>query len=308
MIASSGYARSPATIPKIMWLPSVGTGVGKLDDSVILLKFVYKEDLVVRSKASNIHKLLDKAVTEGRVTTVEGLRYKNLYMGIENGDEALLHCLKVLTCKPDSFSELLNKVGSNQLHRRYAYMSPNSTWPEILKKSGNTAEHMMNQYYIRSGWRKIEGGIGTAGIDGLFIKKNRSGEIIDVMVVESKYNKGTLMQRKNGIQMSKPWILGNLDKLAKHYPSSTDYSRLKQFVENDAYRSRLWKMNVVDDEIRISTKKIHSRDAGAVIKELLGREKGKIEYNGNQVIDLLNPVNKFQQELVRDYEYAILNN
>jgi hypothetical protein len=187
-------------------------------------------------------------------------------------------------------------------------MSPNSTWPEILKKSGNTAEHMMNQYYIRSGWKKIEGEVGATGIDGLFLKKNRSGEIVDVLVVESKYNKGTLMQRKNGIQMSKPWILGNLDKLAKHYPESTDYSRVKQFVENDAYRSRLWTMNVVDDEIQISTRKIHSRDARVVVDPLKGGEKGKIEFEGNQEIDLLDPANKFHQELVMDYEYAIQNN
>jgi len=67
-------------------------------------------------------------------------------------------------------------------------------------------------------------------------------------------------------------------------------------------------MNVVDNEIQISTRKIHSRDAGVVTTQLAGREKGKIEYKGNQRINLLNPVNKFQQELVIDYEYAIQNN
>ena len=82
----------------------------------------------------------------------------------------------------------------------------------------------MDEYFKKSGWEKIQGEVGVNGIDGLYVKRDKDGNITNVLMSESKYNTSQLGDTKDGKQMSKDWIIKKLDNLEKAYPDNQDYS------------------------------------------------------------------------------------
>lgn len=74
----------------------------------------------------------------------------------------------------------------------------------ILIKS-NASEQLMDEYFKKSGWEKLK--VGVNGIDGLYVKRDKDGNITNVLMSESKYNTSQLGDTKDGKQMSKDWIL-----------------------------------------------------------------------------------------------------
>jgi hypothetical protein len=81
--------------------------------------------------------------------------------------------------------------------------------------NGASAECVMHKFYTGTGWRRIEGEIGRNGIDGLYYKE-KYGNIKEVLVAESKWNKSRLGLSGKGKtvkQMSQEWVMRTMDKL-----------------------------------------------------------------------------------------------
>jgi len=150
------------------------------------------------------------------------------------------------------------------------------------KFKGNVSENFMHDYFKKSGWKQLPGEIGSNGIDGLYIKKNKSGVIIDVMCAESKFNKSTLGTINKGLtkQMSKKWCLAKLDNLIKNGDSTLkkDYKIIRERVKNNKIKKRLFKVlqnasgkytvqvkNIVDDGLH-----------NIKVKNLVGNQNYKI--------------------------------
>jgi len=162
------------------------------------------------------------------------------------------------------------------------------------KFKGNVSENFMHDYFKKSGWKQLPGEIGSNGIDGLYIKKNKSGVIIDVMCAESKFNKSTLGTINKGLtkQMSKEWCLTKLDNLIKNGDSTLkkDYKIIRERVKNNKLKKRLFKVlqnasgkytvqvkNIVDDGLH-----------NVKVKNLVGNQNYKInnkEINTNYAKD-----------------------
>ena len=134
--------------------------------------------------------------------------------------------------------------------------------------NGASAECVMHQFYMQSGWVQIEGEIGRTGIDGLYYKK-KNGIIKDVLVAESKWNTSRLGRsgkNKAVKQMSKEWVLRTMNKLIKKMPSHT-YGTLKRLIENDQYRARLFRLKPKDNsQIQITIHKIKNKGLKAFDK------------------------------------------
>ena len=161
----------------------------------------------------------------------------------------------------------------------------------------------MDKYFIKSGWKKIEGEVGRNGIDGLYVKYDKRGNIKDVMLVEAKYGKAQLNRKTN--QMSKEWSLKKIDELIKKYPNNPEYKIIKKRIEQGNYRARLWKMKEEDGKLVIDLKKIKSDSSDVVVENLTGGEKTKINYKDNVIIDLNNPKSPFHKEVANWYKEAI---
>jgi len=267
--------------------------VGKLN------KLTYKS--LNLSKIENIQNLMTLAVKEKRIGFVKQFQYIEAFKNLKDGDKLLLKCLKNSNCNLDNYSELMTK---SPLHVQIANKYPYMNLTQINHKVGSINENIMKKYFRSTGWIQIEGEIGRNGIDGLFIKK-KNGMIYDVMVVESKYNKSGLQHTNNGQQMSKDWILKKIHNLQIKYPNNQDYKTIENYIYNDAYRALLWNLKTNNNTLVLSLKKVHDRISKVLISEIVGSEKMKINFNGNQNINIKNPKNNFHKQIVSWYNNEI---
>jgi hypothetical protein len=152
----------------------------------------------------------------------------------------------------------------------------------------------MHKFYSNSGWIQVEGEIGRNGIDGLYYKK-KNNVIKDVLVAESKWNTSRLGRsgkNKTVMQMSQEWVLRTMNKLIKKMPSKT-YTTLKQFIEHNQYRARLFKLKPkYDSSIQISIYKIKNKGLKAF---------DRIKDTQLSPIDINAPKNSFEQGMVKAY-------
>ena len=250
-----------------------------------------------RNKCENIQNLMKLAVKENQVEFSQHIKYIKTFNNIENGDILLLNCLKKPGCDLDNYSNLL---GKSPLHIQIASKYSNLNLAQINHRVGSINENLMNKYFQSTGWSKIEGEVGRNGIDGLFIKRKK-GVIIDVLMVESKYNKSGLQYTKHGQQMTTQWVTKKIENLQKKYPNNKDYISIKKFVENDSYRAMLWNLKTTDENLIISLKKIHDKSDKVVATELKGNDKMKINFNGNQEINMKHPKNNFHEKIISWY-------
>ncbi len=160
--------------------------------------------------------------------------------------------------------------------------------------NGYSAECMMHKFYTGTGWTRIEGEVGRNGIDGLYFKR-KSGQIREVLVAESKWNKSRLGRSgKNKLvkQMSQEWVLRTMHKLERYNPLP-EYGTIKKLIEHDQYRARLFKvLPVGEDSIRIDIYKI--------------KNKGKKNFetfveSKLRPINLEDPRNGFEQNMLNAY-------
>jgi len=268
---------------------------------VCKLSKVTQQHLVL-SKTDNVQDLMALAVNENRVNFSEQFKYVEAFKNLESGDKLLLKCLKNSTCDLENFTDLMQK---SPLHVQIALKYPNMTLTHINQKIGSINENIMNKYFQSTGWKKIEGEVGRNGIDGLFIKKE-NGVIVDVLVVESKYNKSGLQHTQNGQQMTQQWILSKIENLQKKYPEDENYNVIKRHIENNNHRTLLWNLKTENDNLIISLKKVNDDIGKAQTQNIVGNEKMKINYNGNQKISIKNPNNDFHKQVVDWYKKELL--
>ena len=176
----------------------------------------------------------------------------------------------------------------------------------ISNINGKVAEDIMNKMLRRNGWRQIEGEVGRNGIDGLFVKLDKEGNVRQVMFAESKYGNSTLGKNKYGTskknikQMSKKGLLYQIDKLLEKYPENKTYKQIRRFVEQDNYRARLFNFKDENGKLNFSIKKIlQNGDTDVKIADLKGGEVYKI--HGTK-IDKFNPKNNYEQRIIQDHE------
>lgn len=282
-----------------------GKAVSELDNVNLITKAgklskVTQKSLSL-SKSENIQSLMELAIKENRVDFVQQYKYFATFNKIENGDKLLLKCLKNPVCNLDRFGDLMFK---SPLHVQISVKYPHMSLTQINHTVGSINENIMNKYFKSTGWTKIEGEVGRNGIDGLFIKKKR-GSIVDLSIVESKYNKSGLQHTKNGQQMTKKWVVQKVKTLQKAYPENNDYNTILEFVENDTYRAMLWNLKTTDESLRISLRKVHDKTGKVVTSKMHGSEKMKINFNGNQIINIKNPANEFHSKIVSWYKKEI---
>lgn len=190
--------------------------------------------------------------------------------------------------------------GNDTLTKEIKERIPEIKEANINKIKGDIAEALMDEYFPKNGWKKLEGEVGVNGIDGLYVKYDKEGNIKQVMVVESKYGSSQLGETKNGTQTSKQWCLAKIDELIKQNPDDTRYTQIKGKISNDDYRTRLFRVDEKDSTLTISIQKIESKDGTIQISEVDGKESYKI--NKIPQIDLKNPEGSFQKKTADIYE------
>lgn len=277
--------------------------ISKLKTATTISCLVQK-DLQFASKAENIQDLMNLAVKENRLNFQEQFRYIHLFQSIEKGDVLLLKCLKDVDCNIDNLIEIMQK---SSLHKELLLKKPSLSLPRLNHAVGSINENLMKKYFTSSGWKEIVSEIGRNGIDGLYVKKNKKGRIVDVLIVESKYNKSGLQHTQNGQQMTKDWIIKKIDNLRNKYPTNQDYSLIHQLIVNDNYRALLWHLEVDNGKLLITTRKVQNKQGNIKLTSLKGGEKMKINFTGNQKIDLEKPSTDFHKKIVNWYKNEIKN-
>lgn len=259
---------------------------------------ITKQDLLLNSKNDNIQNLFERALNENRINY---LQYNNirLYNNLEKGDELLLKCLKLINCNIQNFAENMQK---SELHKHIAYNFPSISTVKLNKAVGNINENLMNKFFTSSKWTKIQGEIGNNGIDGLFVKKDSSGIIKDVLIVESKYNKSDLKGTNNGKQMTKQWISKKIEDLKNKYPENNDYVQIENYVNNGVYRAMLWNLKIENETLIFDLSKLNDKNGNIEKINLVGGEKFKINHSNNSYINMNNPENDFQKQIINWYK------
>lgn len=254
--------------------------------------------LLTQSKTDNISLIFEKARAEGRLSIADQIKYAAKFKNLPNRDEILLACLKKEGC---SLENAIKIASTSPLHNLVFIRSAPLSLTTANKLVGNVNEALMHKSFIRAGWKKINGEIGVNGIDGLYVKKNKSGVITDVLIAESKYNKSGLNKTANGKQMSKVWIKSHIEKLQAKYPDNKDYQSVKRFVDNDSYRSLVWNLKIDKGNMIFEVTKIHSKDGTIQKQKLLAGENINATYKKNQIISLSNPTNPYQMAMVNEF-------
>jgi len=109
--------------------------------------------------------------------------------------------------------------------------------------AGKAGEKGMTQFYRRLGYQKVPSKVGgNRGIDGIFIKRDPTGKLKDVVIVESKVGSSRLGKTGSGVQMSKNWILTNLQKLKAQGKNKKLYSQIEKMVKEGKAKFRLWQV------------------------------------------------------------------
>lgn len=253
------------------------------------------------SKVENIQSLMNLSVKENRVIFTEQFKYVKIFKKLKDGDKLLLNCLKKSSCNVEEYSNIMSK---SPLHVQIAIKHPSLNLAQINHQVGSINEHLMDKYFKSTGWTKIEGEVGRNGIDGLFIKR-KNGIIVDIAVVESKYNRSGLQHTKNGKQMTKQWISKKIEVLQKQYPKNKDYDTIKKYIDNDSYRALLWNLKTTEKDLIISLKKVHDKGGQITTSNIKGRNKMKINFSGNQKINKNNPKNDFHKQIISWYNEEI---
>jgi hypothetical protein len=126
----------------------------------------------------------------------------------------------------------LLRRGARGIAERLARMGARAAAKEALEVAGNVltrmakgeiGEQAARKTLQRLGYELMKSKLpGNRGLDGVFVKRGALGEVLDIIIAESKYSssgKALLNETKTmGKQMSDRWIRANIDKML----SSTD--------------------------------------------------------------------------------------
>lgn len=105
-----------------------------------------------------------------------------------------------------------------------------------LNIKGDYTEAMMDSFYEKDGWEKLDGKRGRNGFDGLYVKRNAQGRIVEWLPVDAKSGSSKLSMTQRGKQLSPEWIQANRqDLIAKaeaecmRSPTPANKQRLADF-------------------------------------------------------------------------------
>ena len=211
------------------------------------------------------------------------------------------------------FTQLLH---SNSLEKNAKYLSnyEYKNLAQLNKFNGDVTEGVMSSYFKSSGWAQIEGEIGVNGIDGLFIKRNKSGKIKETLFVESKYNKSQLghinVKDKSlkSRQMSKRALKKQVNKLIKDKKKQlqkilsqkekkkllkqlSDYKDIQKHINANNYRARLFNITPLgENNFKIKIDALEQSGYKNISKKTLtGAKKYKAH---NKIINLKKKYSK----------------
>ena len=203
------------------------------------------KDLKYSTVADNIVGLVQLAQDENRIDPIAAMRIHRRYENVQRGDELLFSCLRVARCRPLQFAD---DAAVSPLHREILLRSPELTRPQVNQLAGSIAEHLMDDFFVSSGWTKVNGQVGRQGIDGLYLKIG-NGVVKDVLIVESKYNGSLLKDTNHGRQMSPNWLTQKLKELQTAEPANEIYPQVAQYIGSGSYRALVWSLKVKDKSI-----------------------------------------------------------
>jgi len=255
------------------------------------------KDLRFASKVDNVNGLLELAEMERRIDPIQMMRFSRSYASVANGDDMLLICLRNVKCHPDNFFQVLN---TSRLHAEVVRRNPALGLVQAHHVVGALNENLMIRYFENSGWTRLEGQVGRAGFDGLFVKLE-DGVIKDVLIVESKYNTSSLQSTNFGIQMSEDWTRRKLVELKLRFPSEDIYQKIEPFIEANAYRAVLWNLKVEKDALNISVSKIKSKGSTVDIANAAGTDVEGLSSPFTKSIMLNAPRNNFEVQVLKWY-------
>jgi len=196
---------------------------------------------------------------------------------------------------PKAIADLKQILSKSQLHKEVYLRIKNASKISVKHIDnivGKINESIMVKFFEKDGWKRIEGEVGRNGIDGLFVKRDKHGRIIDVLVAEAKYNTSNLGKTNFGKQMSKKWLLRKIQELKKTYPDDKDYAEIEKFIKKDNYRAVVWNMNVENNRMKIIIKNVHQKGD----KDIFLRKEKEI------LINMEKPRNSFEENMVSYYK------
>lgn len=140
---------------------------------------------------------------------------------------------------------------------------------------GNVGEAFVNsQLHATGGWKPVTPRAGPQGIDHVWMKFDKSGRPIDMIVGETKYGASRLGMTKDGRQMSASWISKRLAKLSDYWDAKANDVALRHgeakarpfrlradYLRAAAegrisYRSELFRVKIKGDVAKISVRRL----------------------------------------------------
>ncbi len=146
------------------------------------------------------------------------------------------------------------KYGKSQEVEKYMLLDDRRILKEIDRSNrkavksnairGGFGEFLMDEYYGKDGWEPVNGKTyGNKGIDGLYVKRLKSGTICDVLITDAKTGNAKLQDTKTkGYQLSRRWTIGEIDDIIKVQgfeegsPQLKDLEDIKRIVEKTEKR------------------------------------------------------------------------
>lgn len=104
----------------------------------------------------------------------------------------------------------LSRHEGNVVKARAKY---NKAHVKALNIKGQAVENLMDDFYTKDGWEKMDGKRGRNGFDGLYVKRNKSGTIVSWFAAEAKSGSSKLNSTKHGRQLSPEWVKHNNETL-----------------------------------------------------------------------------------------------
>lgn len=93
---------------------------------------------------------------------------------------------------------------------------------------------------------------GNHGIDGVFVKLNKNGDIKELVIGEAKFGSSRLGKTSMGRQMSDPWIKANIKKMQNAKDTATQdagnlinkyiINQMKMGKVKDIYKKELFRI------------------------------------------------------------------
>lgn len=223
-------------------------------------------------QADNVIDLLELASAENRIDPIRAQQLLLPYQLAKEGDVLLLTCLRHSSCNPDTF---LNIAQTSKLHAEVVRRNPALNPSQVAQQVGALTERLMDRYFQSSGWTRIEGQVGRAGFDGLYVKREE-GVVKDVLIAESKYNTSPLGTTNHGLQMSDDWTRRKIVELKARFPSSPIYDDIERYIENGSYRAVLWNLKVDDKALYVKVSKVKSKGGDVETVDSVGTDVAEL--------------------------------